>query len=88
MRDMELWFLYIAKSAGYGDADLDLAELDRLHEVYRARSDTFDMTIIDDASTVKAAMNDALAARFSELTINRGLLLPVRDEPRTQFEHM
>ena len=24
----------------------------------------------------------------AELTINRGLLLPVRDEPRTQFEHM
>ena len=40
------------------------------------------------ANTVKDAMNDALAAGFSELTINRGLLLPVRDEPRTQFEHM
>lgn len=86
-RDIVPWFLYIAKSAGYTDADLDLPELDRLHEVYRARSDTFDMTI-DDASTVKDAMNDALAAGFSELTINRGLLLPVRDEPRTQFEHM
>ncbi|PAA31736.1 hypothetical protein CJU73_01500 [Pseudomonas fragi] len=86
-RDIVPWFLYIAKSAGYTDADLDLPELDRLHEVYRARVDTFDMTI-DDASTVKDAMNDALAAGFSELTINRGLLLPVRDEPRTQFEHM
>ena len=86
-RDIVPWFLYIAKSAGYTDADLDLPELDRLHEVYRARGDTFDMTI-DDASTVKDAMNDALAAGFSELTINRGLLLPVRDEPRTQFEHM
>lgn len=86
-RDIVPWFLYIAKSAGYTDADLDLPELDRLHEVYRARGDTFDMTI-DDASTVKGAMNDALAAGFSELTINRGLLLPVRDEPRTQFEHM
>ena len=86
-RDIVPWFLYIAKSAGYSDADLDLPELDRLHEVYRARGDTFDMTI-DDASTVKDAMNDALAAGFSELTINRGLLLPVRDEPRTQFEHM
>jgi len=86
-RDIVPWFLYIAKSAGYTDADLDLPELDRLHEVYRARGDTFDMTI-DDASTVKDAMNDALAAGFSELTINRGLLLPVRDELRTQFEHM
>jgi hypothetical protein len=86
-RDIVPWFLYIAKSAGYTDADLDLPELDRLHEVYRARGDTFDMTI-DDASTVKDAMNDALAAGFSELTINRGLLLPVRDEPRTQLEHM
>ena len=86
-RDIVPWFLYIAKSAGYTDADLDLPELDRLHDVYRARGDTFDMTI-DDASTVKDAMNDALAAGFSELTINRGLLLPVRDELRTQFEHM
>lgn len=86
-RDIVPWFLYIAKSAGHTDADLDLPELDRLHEVYRARGDTFDMTI-DDASTVKDAMNDALAAGFSELSINRGLLLPVRDEPRTQFEHM
>ena len=86
-RDIVPWFLYIAKLAGYTDADLDLPELDRLHDVYRTRGDTFDMTI-DDASTVKDAMNDALAAGFSELTINRGLLLPVRDEPRTQFEHM
>ncbi|WP_409498672.1 host specificity factor TipJ family phage tail protein [Pseudomonas fragi] len=86
-RDIVPWFLYIAKSAGYTDADLDLPELDRLHEVCRARGDTFDMTI-DDSSTVKDAMNDALAAGFSELTINRGLLLPVRDELRTQFEHM
>lgn len=86
-RDIVPWFLYIARSAGYTDADMDMAELDRLHDVYRARGDTFDMTI-DDASTAKNAMNDALAAGFSELTINRGLLTPVRDEPRIQFEHM
>jgi hypothetical protein len=86
-RDIVPWFLYIANSTEYADADLDLAELDRLHDVYRARGDTFDMTI-DDATTVKGAMNDALAAGFSEVTINRGLLLPVRDEPRSQFEHM
>ena len=54
-RDIVPWFLYITKSDGYTDADLDLPELDRLHEVYRARGDTFDMTI-DDASTVNGAM--------------------------------
>ena len=86
-RDIVPWLLYIAKSAGFTDADLDLPELDRLHDVYRACGDTFYMTI-DNASTVKDAMNDALAAGFSELTINRGLVLPVLDEPRMQFEHI
>lgn len=86
-RDIVPWFMYVAKSAGYTDADMDLAELDRLNGVFHARGDFFDMTI-DDVSTAKEAMNDALAAGFSELTISRGLLRPVRDEPRTVFEHM
>lgn len=86
-RDIIPWFMYVAKSAGYTDADMDLAELDRLHDVFRGRGDFFDMTI-DDVSTIKDALNDVLAAGFSELTVSRGLLRPVRDEPRSVFEQM
>jgi len=40
----------------------------------------------DKAARKKNALNDALAAGFAELTVNRGLITPVRDEPRTVFE--
>lgn len=90
-RDIAAWIGYIAQSVGYsvedGNSDIDLAELDRLQAIWTARGDYYDRTI-DSASTVKACMIEALQAGFAELTIDRGLIRPVRDEPRgPEFDH-
>lgn len=84
-RDIAAGMAYLVKSIGYTDADLDLLELDRLNEVWKARGDHFDQ-MINTTSTVKSVLNDALAAGFAEVSVERGKLRPVRDEPRTQFE--
>lgn len=91
-RDIAAWIGYVAESVGYsiedGDSDIDLDELDRLQAIWTARGDYYDRTI-DSASTVKACMIEALQAGFSELTIDRGLIRPVRDEPRgPEFDHI
>lgn len=86
-RDIAAWVAYVARSIGYTDDDIDFEELDRLGEIWAARGDYFDASI-ESSGTVKEWLNDALAAGFSELTLDRGLIRPVRDEPRTTFEHM
>ncbi|MHB0805999.1 host specificity factor TipJ family phage tail protein [Stutzerimonas nitrititolerans] len=85
-RDIVPWIIHVAHSIGYTDDDLDIPELDRLHAIWSARGDKFDM-VIDSASTVKQALLDALQAGFADFTIDRGLIRPVRDEPRTVMEH-
>lgn len=84
-RSIAPWVAYIAKSVGYTDADINLAELHRLGDIWDARGDYYD-DAINDRTTVKDAINDALAAGFAELTIDRGKIKPVRDELRTVFE--
>lgn len=80
-RQISAWIGYIAKSVGYSDSDLDLAELQRLENIWSARGDVYDK-VITDASTVKESMIEALQAGFAELTLDRGVITPVRDEPR------
>lgn len=74
---------HIIRSVGYSDTtDIDLVELQRLEDTrWTPRGDTYDK-IITDAETVKSYLQEFLSAGFSELTIDRGLLVPVRDEPR------
>lgn len=86
-RDIAPWIAYVAKSLGYTDGDLDLDELDRLDAIWKARGDTYDNST-ESATTAKEALNLALRSGFSELTVDRGLIRPVRDEPRSTFEHM
>ncbi|AIR90235.1 host specificity factor TipJ family phage tail protein [Pseudomonas cremoricolorata] len=86
-RDIAPWVAHVARTIGYTDADLDLAELDRLDAIWKARGDTFDL-VISSQETVLDALNTALMAGFAELTIDRGLIRPVRDEPRSVYEHM
>ncbi|NNA69506.1 host specificity factor TipJ family phage tail protein [Pseudomonas gessardii] len=91
-RDISAWIGHVARSVGYsvddGNSDIDLAELDRLHAIWTARGDYYDRSI-DTPSTVKACMIEALQAGFAELTIDRGLIRPVRDEPRgPEFDHI
>lgn len=86
-RDIAPWVRYVAKTIGYTDDDLDLEELDRLGAIWSARGDFYD-NAISGASTAKVSINNALRAGFAEMTIDRGLIRPVRDEPRAAFEHM
>ncbi len=84
-RDIVPFIAHVARSIGYTDEDLDMAELERLGAVWAARGDYFDF-IADSSRTVKQVLSDAMAAGFADLTIDRGRIRPVRDEPRTTFE--
>lgn len=87
-RKISAWIGYIARNIGYADSDLDLAELQRLENIWTARGDTYDR-VITDSSTVKDMMIEVLQAGFSELTLDRGRITPVRDALRgEQFGHM
>lgn len=86
-RDIVPWVAHVARTIGYTDDDLDLVELDRLDAIWRARGDRFDLEV-SSQETVLEALNNALMAGFAELTIDRGLIRPVRDEARSVFEHM
>lgn len=81
---------HIIRNVGYSDTtDIDLVELNRLESTkWTPRGDTYDR-IVTDSKTVKAYLLEVLQAGFSELTIDRGLLVPVRDEPRgIAFDHV
>jgi hypothetical protein len=80
-RDISPWLNYVTRKVGYAEADWDMEELIALDRIWKERADTFDLSI-EDFTTVKEALNAALAAGFSELTIGRGRLRPVRDQLR------
>lgn len=75
---------YIAQSVGYTDAEIDLDELARLDAIWTGRGETFDYFFSE--TTVKDAIDTVLTAGYSALTVDFGVLRPVRDEPRTVFE--
>lgn len=86
-RDVAPPFIYVAKSVGLTDADIDLMETDRLADgIWATRADHVDMAVTEE-STTKEVLNNILGCGFSEVTLDRGLLRPVRDEPRTVLEH-
>ena len=75
---------YVAKSLGYTDAELDLAEFQRLQDIWTARGDTFDYVI--NSGTAKDAIDTILRTGFAEMTLETGVIKPVRDQIRTRFE--
>lgn len=75
---------YIARDLGYDDDQIDIDELSRLHDLWDLRGDTFDYVFSD--GTAKDAIDTILRAGFASMTIDRGVITPVRDEPRTQLE--
>lgn len=83
-RDISAFVRYIAHSIGYTDDDIDIPELLRLHNTWTARGDVFNN--VYDSTTVKEAINDALSSGMSEMTVDQGMIRPVRDEPRTMLE--
>lgn len=78
---------YIPRSLGQPDSLTNFDELYRLGEIWDERGDTFDMEY-DSETTSQQALQDVFGAGFSELTLERGQITPVRDSPRTQFEQM
>lgn len=80
--------MYVARSLGLTDSQIDTDELYRLNNgVWADRGDHFDKAFTDE-STAKEVLNQMFSAGFAELTTDRGVIRPVRDEPRTTFEHM
>lgn len=75
---------YVARSLGYDDDQIDVDEFERYEDIWLARGDTFDYVFSD--TTAKRAIDTILRAGFAEMTIDNGLITPVRDEPRTQLE--
>lgn len=89
-REISATIGYIARDVGYSDTeDLDIVELERLESTrWTPRGEYYDK-IIFDQDTVKGYMVEALIPGMSELTINRGLITPVRDELRgEEFDHV
>jgi len=89
-REISATLGYIAEDAGYSRTeDLDLVELDRLESTrWTPRGEYYDK-IVTDQDTVKGYLLEALVPGMSELTINRGVITPVRDEIRGQsFDHV
>lgn len=86
-REIAPWVRYVMTSIGYGLDDLDQEELARLDAIWRARGDHYDQAV-EDPSTVKAVIAEALQAGYAEITMDRGKMRPVRDEPRSTFNDM
>lgn len=86
-RSIADWVQHVCDDIGYGADDIDGDEIARLGAIWDARGDTFDY-VFSDQSTVRDALAMALRAGYSELTIDDGRIRPVRDEPRTTFEHV
>lgn len=85
VRDIASCVRYIAHQIGYTDNDIDMDELLRLHNQYWVpRKEHFDFVL--DETTVKDAIEMALNAGMSNLTISNGKIKPVRDEKRTILE--
>jgi hypothetical protein len=86
-RAIDAWVRYVCESIGYSSGDINESELTALADLWATRGDTYDNAIVDQ-STVKEALAIALRAGMSELTIDRGQIRAVRDQVRTDWEHM
>lgn len=86
-RSLRDFAAYIPRSLGYPDSRTNFNELNMLAQTWTQRGDTFDMSY-DSETTAQRALSDVFGAGFAELTIDRGQITPVRDEPRTVFEQM
>lgn len=86
-RSLRDFAAYIPKSLGYPDSRTNFTELNRLGITWNSRGDTFDFSY-EKETTAQQALADVFCAGFAELTIDRGQITPVRDEPRTVFEQM
>lgn len=85
--DIAPFFSYVIKDVGHSDTQIGLTELERLHNTWQLRDDTFS-AVFDGESTLFASLKRVLGVGFSEPTLDYGQIIPVRDEPRIAWEHM
>lgn len=86
-RSIAPWVRYVCQSIGYAPDDLNTSELDALATVWDGRGDWLDL-VIKDQTTVRAALEAAFRVGFADMTIDNGQIRPVRDQPRSVFEHL
>ena len=83
-RDISAFFRHIVHSVGYTDAQIDLFEMRRIHDIWTARGETVDHVF--DATTVRNALEVCVGAGMADLTLADGLLTPVLEGVRTTFD--
>lgn len=83
-RDISAFVRYILSTIGYDDSAIQMDELRRLHDIWVSRNETLDHVYSE--MNVRDAVALALAAGMAEFTLEDGLVLVVRDDPRTQWE--
>lgn len=76
--------VHVAKSLGYSDDQIDLDAFEQLDAIWQGRGDYFDFVIGD--GTAKDAIDQILRPGYASMTLSTGVITPVRDAPRTQFE--
>jgi len=83
-RQISAFFRYILTTIGYTDDQIDMEELQRLHAIWYTRNETLDYVF--DETTVKEALQLAVAAGMGEVTVSDGKVRPIREGVRTVFE--
>ncbi|BBM03919.1 host specificity factor TipJ family phage tail protein [Microbulbifer sp. GL-2] len=85
--DIAPFFAYVIKSVGHIDHQIGLEEMEELHTLWSARGDSFS-AVFDNKTTLFEALKKVLAVGYAEPTLDYGQIIPVRDGPRSAFEHM
>ena len=80
-RDIAPFFIHMMNTVGYGRNLIDMPHIEALHEIWRDRGDTFDLSV-NGNSTLKTVANYCLQAGFAEMTMRRGLISAARDAYR------
>lgn len=83
-RDITAAVNYIITSLGESADTMDAAEFLSMHNLWTSRGEYFDAVF--DETTAEAAIGVALQAGMAELTVDAGLLKPVREGIRTIHE--
>lgn len=84
-RSISAAVMYIARSVGYSDSNIDLATLAQLeNSTWTPRGETQDF--VYDETTAKSAIESVLMSGMAEMTVDDGLITVVREGPRTVFE--
>lgn len=78
---------YISHEVGLDDSNLGQDELLRLHALWQSKNDNF-AAQFDNKDTFWEAVKRLLSVGYSVPTLEFGQVIPVRDEPRSSYDHM